>query len=233
VPTLSDAWDQEAEAWVRWARQPGHDSYWLFHRDAFLSIVPPAGRLTLDVGCGEGRLARDLAGLGHRVVALDRSPTMARYAHAGGGVIGTVVGDGARLPYPDEIADLAVAFMSIHDMDDMTGCVREMARVLEPSGRLCMAVVHPINSGRTVGETASADRWTLEENAYFETRRVTDTVERDGLRMTFNSTHRPLESYFSALEAAGLLTEAVREPRGTGSASTRFPFFLHIRARKP
>jgi 2-polyprenyl-3-methyl-5-hydroxy-6-metoxy-1,4-benzoquinol methylase len=83
--SLGEAWEAEAEAWVAWAREPDHDSYWRFHRDAFLGIVPPPGRLTLDVGCGEGRLARDLALLGHRVVALDRSPTMARHAAASGG----------------------------------------------------------------------------------------------------------------------------------------------------
>ena len=31
--TLRDAWDAEADNWVRWARAPGHDSYWRFHRD--------------------------------------------------------------------------------------------------------------------------------------------------------------------------------------------------------
>ena len=53
--SLGDSWDREAENWVRWARKPGHDSYWRFHRDAFFRLVPPPGRLTLDIGCGEGR----------------------------------------------------------------------------------------------------------------------------------------------------------------------------------
>ena len=52
--SLSDAWEREANAWIKWARAPGHDSYWRFHRDQFLAIVPPPGRLTLDLGCGEG-----------------------------------------------------------------------------------------------------------------------------------------------------------------------------------
>ena len=49
---LSRAWDEHAEKWIAWARTPGHDSYWVFHRDVFLEIVPePSGR-TLDLGCG-------------------------------------------------------------------------------------------------------------------------------------------------------------------------------------
>ena len=25
---LSDFWERQAESWVRWAREPGHDTYW-------------------------------------------------------------------------------------------------------------------------------------------------------------------------------------------------------------
>ncbi|MGH2932542.1 MAG: class I SAM-dependent methyltransferase, partial [Gaiellaceae bacterium] len=73
---LRDAWERNAADWVRWARKPGHDSYWRFHRERFLELVPPPGRLTLDLGCGEGRVARDLQELGHRTVGLDASDTM-------------------------------------------------------------------------------------------------------------------------------------------------------------
>jgi SAM-dependent methyltransferase len=236
VPSLADAWESEAAAWVVWARAPGHDSYWRFHRDAFLAILPPPGRLTLDIGCGEGRLARDLSARGHGVVALDRSPAMARHAAAAGGTVGVLVADAARLPFPDAAADLVVAFMSLHDMDDMTAAVREVARVLEPGGRLCLAVVHPINSGGGFAGPDPDAAYVLAPG-YFATRRYRDDVEQDGLRMTFESLHHPLEAYFAALEAAGLLTESVREPRparpDAGARSSRIPLFLHVRARRP
>lgn len=73
---LSDDWEHEAGNWIEWARAPGHDSYWRFHRDQFLTLVPPPGKLTVDVGCGEGRLPRDLKRLGHRVIGIDSSPTL-------------------------------------------------------------------------------------------------------------------------------------------------------------
>ena len=84
---LRDAWERNADDWIRWAREPGHDSYWRFHREAFLRLVPAPGRLTLDVGCGEGRVTRDLKELGHHVVGVDASETMveaAREADPGG-----------------------------------------------------------------------------------------------------------------------------------------------------
>lgn len=229
---LSDAWEAEAENWVRWARTPGHDSYWSFHRDAFVALRPAPGRLTLDVGCGEGRLARDLTALGHRVIGLDRSPTLVRSAASAGGAVGAVLADGAHLPVADAAADLVVAFMSLQDMDDMQGCVWELARVLVPGGHACFAVTHPVNTGHVIDRSNPA-RWVIEAGAYWAQRRFADTVERDGLRMTFHSRHRNLQDYFEGLEAVGLLTEAVREPRGTGEGSHNFPWFLHVRARKP
>ena len=63
--SLGTRWDEQAAAWTAWARAPGHDSYWQFHREAFLALVPPPGRLTVDIGCGEGRVSRDLRAAGH------------------------------------------------------------------------------------------------------------------------------------------------------------------------
>jgi hypothetical protein len=38
---MRTAWDLHAGEWISWARAPGHDSYWRFHREAFLPLVPP------------------------------------------------------------------------------------------------------------------------------------------------------------------------------------------------
>jgi SAM-dependent methyltransferase len=232
--TLREAWEEHAGEWTEWARRPGHDSYWRFHREAFLALVPAPGRLTLDVGCGEGRVARDLAALGHRVLALDPTPSLSRRAaEAGGGLLGVLRADGADLPVPDAAADLVVAFMTLQDMDDMQGAVRECGRVLRPGGRLCLAVEHPVNSAGAFRGTEPDAEFAIAGD-YFARRRVVTTVERDGLRMTFDGRHWPLEDYFAALEGAGLLTEALVEPRpGNGGRWDRVPLFVDIRAVRP
>jgi ubiquinone/menaquinone biosynthesis C-methylase UbiE len=57
-----------------------------------------------------------------------------------------LLADAMSIPLQDNCADLAVAFMSLHDIDAMPAAVKEMARLLAPDGRLCLAIVHPINS---------------------------------------------------------------------------------------
>ena len=234
---LSEAWERGAAGFIAWARAPLHDSYWRFHRDQFLEIVPSPGRLTLDIGCGEGRLSRDLKELGHTVIGFDSSPTMVANARQADASIEAHVADAAKLPLADAVADLAIAFMSLQDMSDMPGAIREAARVLEPGGRLCLAIVHPLNSaGAFAGE--QADSPFVIPGSYLEPFRYTDELERDGLAVTFASEHRPLEAYFEALAAAGFVVERLREhavPDGAIGRERqrrwqRLPLFLHMRA---
>lgn len=233
--TLRDAWETEARNWIAWARKPGHDSYWRFHRDRFLLLLPPAPRRTLDVGCGEGRLPRDLKARGYRVTGIDSSATFVAHARAADPEGDYHVADGASLPVPDGSVELVTAFMCLHDMDDMNGAIAEAARVLKPNGHLCLAIVHPLNSAGAF-ESHTPDAPFIIRGSYFEDRRYADTVERDGLRMTFTSRHRPLQSYFDALETAGLVVERLVEvPDEHDSPSDRWrrlPMFLHLRARR-
>jgi len=229
---LRQAWERNADDWIRWAREPGHDSYWRFHRDRFLELVPAPARLTLDIGCGEGRLSRDLAALGHNVVGIDPSAKMIAAARELTPELEFVEADAADLPIESESVDLAVAFMSLMDIDDMAGAVREAARVLEPGGQFLAAVVHPINSAHEVDREHAKDRLVLTEN-YFDRRVYRDEVERDGLRMTFESVHFTLEDYFKAIRGAGLVLDGLREVGDPDHPRwSRYPLFLHLVAAK-
>ncbi len=237
---LRAAWEQNAPGIIAWFRTPDHDSYWQYHREQFFDLLPAPGRLTLDIGCGEGRLSRDLKEHGHTVVALDGSPTMVAAAREAEPGIEVLLGDAAELPFPDGYADLAIAFMSLQDIEDAARAIAEAARVLEPGGRFCFAIVHPFGSaGQFEGE--EADSPFVVRGSYLDCFRWRDEFDRDGLQATFESAHRPIGWYFAALESAGFLVERLRETEIPVRALKqprsrrwqRLPIFLHVRAVKP
>ena len=239
-PSLSHLWEAVAQQWAAWARKPDHDSYWRYHREPFFALLPRPGRLTLDIGCGEGRVARDLKGMGHNVIAVDVSPTMVRLAKEADPSMQVMVADAASLPFSDGAADLVVAFMSLHDVDDMPAAILETARVLSSGGALCLALVHPINSAGHFASLGPDARFVIDDS-YLHPHRYQETIERDGLPMTFNSRHWPLEAYFTALANSGYVVEALREltvdagsvtERADRARWLRVPLFLDLRARR-
>jgi SAM-dependent methyltransferase len=198
--SVRDSWAEHADDWIRWARSEDHDHfYWRFQRVAMLELLPPPGRLTVDVACGEGRLARELRELGHGVVGVEASPALVRAARKADPKLEVVRADVTRMPLGDAIADLAVCSMALMNFDDLPGALREIARVLVPGGRLCATVAHPARSAPKVG-------------SYFAEQPFSEQRERGGLSMTFTDIHRSLEGCSRALEGAGFVLEALREP---------------------
>ncbi len=236
--SLREVWDAQADDWIRFATDPaGDEANPLYNLPRFLELLPPPGRRTLDLGCGEGRLGRALRDRGHHVVGVDSSPRMAQAARES---IATLVADAAALPFDDGSFDLVGAFMSLQDFDDLDAAVCEAARVLERGGRFGFAVQHPLASAGTF-ESRQPDSPFVVAGSYLAHLRHDNQLDRDGFRFTFSFVHRPLESYARALEAAGLLIEAVREPEPVAGYLThesrrrwlRIPLFLHVRAVKP
>ncbi|WP_433157006.1 class I SAM-dependent methyltransferase [Kribbella sp. CA-247076] len=231
---LAEGWDANAEAWIEWTRG-GLDSY-RDHKLAFLPLIPPPGRLTVDVGAGEGRVGRELQARGHRVLAVDRSLTMSRSAATHPEEpVPAVVADAVNLPLPDEVADCVVAFMSLHDIDDVVPAIAEIGRILAVDGTLVMAIVHPLSSAGSFDRDAVGPAFPfIIRDAYTEARHYTTTRTRDGLSMTYHGVHRPLSAYTEALADAGLVIERLREHATDDPASkwSRIPLFLHIVASR-
>ena len=235
--TPSQGWEEEAEHFAAWARTPGHDAYW-YYSSAFFDFLPPPGKATLEIGCGEGRVCRDLAARGHHVTGVDAAPTLVRLAQEADSTGMYVVADAAALPFEAGTFDLAVAYNALMDIEDMPGAVREAARVLEPGGHFCVCLTHPMADAGMFA-TEEADAPFVITGSYLTRRWTEKTVERDGLQMTFRSWAYPLEGYARALETAGFFIEAIREPAAPPSALAarpgyarwqRLPMFLHLRA---
>jgi ubiquinone/menaquinone biosynthesis C-methylase UbiE len=220
--------EDRAQGWLAWARTPGHDAYWRY-RDAFFALLPEPGEATLEVGCGEGRVTRDLTARGHRVTSIDASPTLLRAAAEADPAGRYVEGVAEALPFADATFDLVVAYNSLMDVADMPAAVRETARVLTPGGRLCACVTHPMaDAGTWLDDT----HFTVTE-PYLERREMHVPIERDGLAFTFEGPAYPLQDYVAALEGARLAIEALREPADPeGGRWARVPMFLMWRAVK-
>jgi ubiquinone/menaquinone biosynthesis C-methylase UbiE len=194
--SLGAAWEENAEAWVALVR--GEDNFFGPVAETFVELLPPPPARTLDVGCGEGRLGALLAERGYAVVGVDASPTMVRYAQERHEAF---VADAAALPIADAHFDVVIAFMCLHDMDDLDGAVRETARVLVPAGRFCIALKHPFLSAS--GRRDDLDQATL-------TRPYHEPFVYEP-RIGGRSMHRPVQDYAAALERAGFLIDTLRE----------------------
>ncbi len=222
MPDAERGFEDDAERWLRWARTPDHDAYWDYRGAFFDEIVPPPGRQTLEIGCGEGRTSRDLRSRGHTLVATDVSPTLVKYAQEADPEGRYVVADATRLPFKDGEFDLVVAYMVLMDVNDMPTTVLEAARVLERGGRFCIGVTHPLaHAGAFEGRDADA-RFTI-AGSYLESRRIEVPIERNSIAFTFAGWAHPLEAYARAFEDAGLVIERLREVAAPDRAVARDP----------
>jgi 2-polyprenyl-3-methyl-5-hydroxy-6-metoxy-1,4-benzoquinol methylase len=233
--TDREHWSRIADEWIAWARTPNHDAFWAY-RDAFVDFVGVGDGAALDVGCGEGRIARELKKCGYRVTALDQVEQLIHAAREAESADEYVTSTATNMPFPDASFDLVVAYNMLMDVDDVPVAVKQMRRVLRPNGQLILSSVHPFaDHGRFA--THDADSPLVVKGTYFGRQRFEDTVERNGLRMRFAGWMQPLENYAAALEAAGLAITSIREPApGRGGPDKmerwkRWPMFLWLKAR--
>jgi len=250
-------WEANAEAWTRLTRA-GYDLYRdRLHTPAFLRMLPDiAGKRGLDVGCGEGAGTRQLARLGAGMTGVDIAPTMIRYATEE--ELRKPLGiryreaDAAALPFPDASFDFVSAFMSLMDVDNLSGAVKEIHRVLLPLGFLQFSILHPCFSPprRRVLRNEDGTVRSVELGGYFDNTEQMETwtfsslpeEEREKVRPFITPyRHFPLSEWINVLIQTGFVIERMEEPRATKEEAEKeaviadtleFPLAMILRARK-
>jgi len=97
-------------------------------------------RNILDVGCGVGYFEKVLSGL--NVIGLDNSIEALKEARRRSDKK-FVLGDASNLPFADESFDGAFAVTTLEFLEDYKKAVDEVARVLEPHGKLVAMMLNP------------------------------------------------------------------------------------------
>ncbi|AKU90089.1 methyltransferase domain-containing protein [Vulgatibacter incomptus] len=110
-------------------------------------LAPPPGAPLLDLSCGTGHLARDLAmrpGAGP-VFGLDRSAAMLEEAHhqlsESGATVELIRADAAHLPFRDEVFAGVLDVAALHLYDEPSQVLAEVARTLAPGGAFVCATL--------------------------------------------------------------------------------------------
>jgi SAM-dependent methyltransferase len=106
------------------------------------------GKRVLDIGCGHGRIANELARRGARVTGLDASTHFLERAHADAAAAGVEVeyveGDMRALPWRDRF-DAALIWYTTFGYFDEAGIedvLRQAAAALRPGGRLLIEQIN-------------------------------------------------------------------------------------------
>jgi 2-polyprenyl-3-methyl-5-hydroxy-6-metoxy-1,4-benzoquinol methylase len=202
----------------------------------FELLCDPDGLRVLDLACGQGRVSRELARRGARVVGLDISPALlalARSAEADMLGITYVEGDATSPSVLDgERFEAVTCHFGLSDIDDLRAVTANVARLLEPDGMFVFSILHPCFPGW--GDDAPSS-WPPGEGYFSET---WWRAENSGFRGKVGANHRMLSTYLNALVQQGLAIERIAEPQPVGDwvsanqSGDLVPFFLVVCCRR-
>lgn len=142
---IIDCWLENAPHWIRAVRQGEIKSREAITNQAIVdAITHYQPESVIDIGCGEGWLARRLSALGIQTLGIDASAALISAARQSGG------GQFELLSYADlapgrlpEKFNIAVCNFSLLGKDSVDEVFANVKHLLKPSGLLIVQTLHP------------------------------------------------------------------------------------------
>lgn len=207
-----DPWDTHAGWWQDEFTDGADPEY----EEQMLPIVAEqlqGATRVLDVGCGEGQVARHIkASVGSEVVVgVDPSANQLSVARERAGGVQYVRGYADALPVREAAFDAVVACLVFEHITGVDAALAEVARALEPGGIFLFLLNHPLlqvpGSGWIDDQILDEQYWRV--GPYL----VEDiSLEEIAPGVTLPFVHRPLSRYVNRLAEVGLLIERMEEP---------------------
>lgn len=246
--TSTQSWNNLGDEWIRLAQEQD-STRMVFIMPYMLELMGDvSGKAILDLGCGEGGYSRELAKRGAIVTGMDCNESAIRYcvktAEEKRLNVKYQLGNSKDLKqFEDHSFDVVLSSMMLMDCEDLDRTMKEANRVLKPSGRMYVSVLHPCFNGNYetgIGRQGTGiDREVVVKN-YFEPREWEAPLNKGVTSVLWH--HRTLEDYVRAFVGAGFVIEDLREPAPTdeqASVSTpiawlqKIPLFLYWVLKRP
>lgn len=213
---MTDSWDTIADWYAELLRSGSamHD----FGRDTLLSHLPELlpGQRVLDLGCGEGLVARAVAARGATVVGIDSSPRMIEHARIteksqpSGALFS--IDDGCTLATIGTASvEWVTAGLSLNNVPDLDATLAAVHRVLTPGGTLVFTIPHPCFEAPHATWVETGDGTIRRLVGDYLTEGFWRSSNPNGARRAGNQ-HRKLSTYITALMNNGFKIAAVDEP---------------------
>lgn len=212
---LALRWHQHSNAWIDAVRQRHIGSRIAVTDQALIdAILTHRPTDLLDLGCGEGWLARHLQPLGITVTGIDAEPRLIHAARQAGGGTFQIANYG-DLPTPFGPFDMAVSNFALLGEESVRGLFASLSRILKPDGHLIVHTLHPLS----LSKDRYQDGWRKDSWAAFS------AVGDNAPPWYF----RTLQSWIALFSAQRLKLIDLREPMALGGATPASILFIACR----
>lgn len=192
-----------------------------------LAYIPKHCKIGLDIGCGTGRISRQLSSRCDKLVAMDLAFGMLIYAKQDNVVDDSEIywlqGDADCLPMADSSVDVVFSSMVLQWADNQQKVMSEITRVMKPDAKVVLAIMcdgsfnqlsdswQQIDSQRHVNNFASAQSWS-------------DAASSQGLKVSMQEKqyvtwHQNIRQLLSSIKSIG--ANVVLTGQGTTEYATK------------